>query len=54
MKSQEEKEVEALTAVATDRSSAIKILKRDNKIEGRAAFGAMKSLAFGETVKRKE
>ena len=50
---EEEKEVEALRAVATDLSSALKVLKRDIKNEGRAAFGAMKSLAFGEPLKKK-
>jgi len=49
----EEKEIEVLRAVASDLSSAIKVLKRNNKNEGRAAFNAMKSLAFGETVKNK-
>ena len=50
---EEEKEVEALRAVATDLSGAIKVLKHDKKKESQAAFGAMKSLAFGETVKKK-
>lgn len=50
---EEEKEMEALRAITTDLSSGIKHLKRNNKNEGRAAFGAMKSLAFGETVKEK-
>lgn len=50
---EEEKEMEALRAITTDLSNGIKHLKRNNKNEGRAAFGAMKSLAFGETVKEK-
>ena len=50
---EEEKEMEALRAITTDLSSGIKHLKRNNKKEGRAAFEAMKSLAFGETVKEK-
>ena len=49
----EEKEVEALRAMATDLSGAINILKHDKKRGRQAAFGAMKSLAFGETVKKK-
>ena len=49
----EEKEVEALRAMATDLSGAINVLKHDKKRESQAAFGAMKSLAFGETVKTK-
>ena len=49
----EEKEVEALRAMATDLSGAINVLKHDKKRERQAAFGAMKSLAFGETVKKK-
>jgi len=43
---EEEKEVEVLRVVASDLSSAIKVLKRNNKNEGRAAFNTMKSLAF--------
>lgn len=47
------KEVEALRAMATDLSGAIEVLKHDKKKESQAAFGAMKSLAFGETVNKK-
>ncbi|KAL9976804.1 hypothetical protein ACROYT_G014138 [Oculina patagonica] len=50
---EEEKEMEALRAITTDLTSGIKHLKRNKKSEGRAAFGAIKSLAFGETVKEK-
>ena len=50
---EEEKKVEALRVMATDLGSAINILKHDKKKENQAAFGAMKSLAFGETVKNK-
>ena len=49
---EEEKEVEALRAMATDLGGAINVLKHDKKKENQAAFGAMKSLAFGETVKK--
>lgn len=42
-----------MRAMATDLSGAIKVLKHDKKRESQAAFGAMKSLAFGETVKKK-
>lgn len=42
---EEEKEVEALKAMATDLSGAIEVLKHDKKKESQAAFGAMKSLA---------
>ena len=45
--------MEALRAITTDLTSGIKHLKRNKKSEGRAAFGAIKSLAFGETVKEK-
>ena len=51
---EEEKEMEALKAITSDRTSGIKHLKRNKKNEGRAAFGAIKSLAFGETVKEKK
>lgn len=47
------KEVEALRAMATDLSGVIEVLKHDKKKESQAAFGAMKLLAFGETVKKK-
>ena len=50
---EEEKEMEALRAITSDLTSGIKHLKRNKKNEGRAAFGAIKSLAFGETVKEK-
>ena len=50
---EEEKEVEALRVVATGLSGAINVLKHDKKRESQAAFDTMKSLAFGETVKKK-
>lgn len=45
--------MEALKALATDLNSGIKHLKRHNKNEDKAAFGAIKSLAYGEKVKEK-
>lgn len=44
---EEEKEIEALKAITSDPSSGIEHLKRNKKHEGRAAFRAIKSLAFG-------
>ena len=42
-----------MRAMATDLSDAIKVLKHNKKRESLAALGTMKSLAFGETVKKK-
>ena len=50
---EEEKEMEALRAITSDLTSGIRHLKRNKRNEGRAAFGAIKSLAFGERVKEK-
>ena len=49
----EEKELEALRAMATDLSGAINVLKHNKKKKSQAPFNAMKSIAFGETVKKK-
>lgn len=51
---EEEKGTEVLRALVSDLSGAIEVLKHEKKKRGsRAAFSAMKSLAFGETVKKK-
>ena len=50
---EEENEVETLRAMATDLSGAINVLKHNKKKKSQAPFNAMKSIAFGETVKKK-
>lgn len=48
----EEKQVNALKALATDISEGLQHVKRSGSNEKRAAFSAFKSLAFGRNVKK--
>ena len=49
---EEEKEVVALKALASDLSEGLKAVKKDKSNRGRAALAAAKSLSFGQNVKK--
>lgn len=51
---EEEKEVVALKALASDLSEGLKAVKKDKSNKGRAALGAAKLLSFGQNVKKIE
>lgn len=50
---EEEKEVVALKALASDLSQGLKAVKKDKFNSGRAALSVAKSLSFGKNVKKK-
>ena len=49
---EEEKEVVALKALASDLAQGLKAVKNDKSNKRRAALGAAKSLSFGQNVKK--
>ena len=49
---EEEKELIALKALASDLSQGLKAVKNDKSNKGRAALGAAKTLSFGQSVKK--
>lgn len=50
---EEEKEVVALKALASDLSQGLKAVKKDKFNSGRTALSVAKSLSFGKNVKKK-
>ena len=49
---EEEKEVVVLKALASDLAEGIKAVKNDRSNKGRSALGAVKSLSFGQNVRK--
>jgi len=49
---EEEKEMVALKALASDLAEGIKAVKNDRSNKGRSALGAAKSLSFGQNVRK--